>query len=333
MGAQAAAGARAIRGLVIAGAASAMAAAAAAACGIFAPLDDHASSTDAAADAADAGSTTDGGGANDVAAEGGCDGINLNTDPTNCGACGFDCRGGACSFGLCGSVDVMIGGSAIQGVAVDAQNVFWVATNGGVFRALLDGSQATRIANVGDGVGLAIDGDFAFFARRALQQIVRVPRDGSAQLTLLDAGAQPFGVAVEGTNLWYSAAQTVYRTQKVPGDGGVPVAHPLNGANYLDVVDGTIYWAELNSNRIYAQAPDAGEVLLRDTNALGIAVSGSHLFWTTDDGEVWVAPLAGGAPRLLASTGATVSDVAFEPTTSSVYFGVEGTLKRLAVRF
>jgi hypothetical protein len=57
----------------------------------------------------------------------GCE-VNLNTDGKNCGACGHDCLGGACSAGACQPVVLASGQVAPGAVALDGANVYWLTT-------------------------------------------------------------------------------------------------------------------------------------------------------------------------------------------------------------
>lgn len=52
--------------------------------------------------------------------------IDLNTDPANCGSCGHNCEGGACTRGVCQPFALVSGRSAPRGVIVDATNVYWM---------------------------------------------------------------------------------------------------------------------------------------------------------------------------------------------------------------
>jgi len=52
--------------------------------------------------------------------------VDVQTDPTNCGACGVSCLGGACRAGVCQPLVLASRGmSNLKGIAVDGVNVYW----------------------------------------------------------------------------------------------------------------------------------------------------------------------------------------------------------------
>jgi hypothetical protein len=78
----------------------------------------------------DAGGARDAADASDGAIEAGCD---TQFDPRNCGVCGHDCAGGACSSGICVPLPagVLASGQRLPaGIAVDATNIYWVTEGG-----------------------------------------------------------------------------------------------------------------------------------------------------------------------------------------------------------
>src|SRR5215467_10227089 len=69
-----------------------------------------------------------------------CAGVYLSSDPKNCGACGHDCLGGTCVTGICQPVIIANGVTDLEGLAIDAANVYWTdAIGGGVFSCPLAG--------------------------------------------------------------------------------------------------------------------------------------------------------------------------------------------------
>ncbi len=49
----------------------------------------------------------------------------IGTDSHNCGACGHDCAGGACSAGICQPVVLAAGLTRPGSMAIDDANVYW----------------------------------------------------------------------------------------------------------------------------------------------------------------------------------------------------------------
>ncbi|MGZ3428311.1 MAG: hypothetical protein ACXVCV_16775, partial [Polyangia bacterium] len=87
----------------------------------------------------------------------------LASDPHNCGTCGHDCLGGACSGGHCQPMVVASLQDPPYGVAVDANNVYFSRTSGlqrGVTRQPLAGGAPISIytSNTTSLLGLALAG-------------------------------------------------------------------------------------------------------------------------------------------------------------------------------
>src|SRR4051812_37502058 len=66
-----------------------------------------------------------------------CPGIQLATDPHNCGRCGHDCHGGSCAESRCGPALVFHDAQATElalSVTADGDAVYWTGGNRGVSR-------------------------------------------------------------------------------------------------------------------------------------------------------------------------------------------------------
>ena len=56
----------------------------------------------------------------------------LANDSHNCGSCGHDCLGGACASGVCQPMVIAASQTAVWGIAVDADNVYFSRTFGSI---------------------------------------------------------------------------------------------------------------------------------------------------------------------------------------------------------
>src|SRR3990172_7146202 len=59
-----------------------------------------------------------------------CTGVDLTSDPKNCGACAHDCGGGACKSSVCQPVKLVALTTIGYGIAVDDATVFWTSPFG-----------------------------------------------------------------------------------------------------------------------------------------------------------------------------------------------------------
>src|SRR5579859_4125816 len=91
----------------------------------------------------DAGTVLDG--AADGGVDAACNPATLDTDGHNCGACGHDCQGGACSNGACQPVTLASGQSGIQKLVIDATTLYWTSSNGYIGRLGKDGQGLTHV--------------------------------------------------------------------------------------------------------------------------------------------------------------------------------------------
>ncbi|MDP3410121.1 hypothetical protein [Bosea sp. (in: a-proteobacteria)] len=143
----------------------------------------------------------------------------LLTDSRNCGACGRDCLGGACSGGVCQPVILATGLSPAR-IAIDAQFVYWT-------------NEGTSANNYTDGF------------------ISRVPKNGGAPVTLLNNLPRPMGIAVDATDLVF----TTLGPSNVPYNyqGGTVRRLPLSGgtATFIATSQAAPWSVALNAGTVY----------------------------------------------------------------------------------
>jgi hypothetical protein len=202
------------------------------------------------------GSTQDGGGGGGggTGGNGGADCGDMQTDPLNCGTCGHDCLGGACTVGECQPVVLYTGVSGGAYVAVDATSVY-----------LFDGGQSNAVVG-------------------------RIPINGGT-FEVLDTGLQgPIAIASNGAQLFYSGRVAegagfgrVWRTDLVSTNSAVAITN-------LDIpwelaLDAThVYFADRNRGGIWraslgATNNDGGEPsLIGLTDPASLALSGTTLY-------------------------------------------------------
>ena len=103
-----------------------------------------------------------------AASSGGAGGTcgNTSSDPHNCGFCGHDCLGGACSAGTCMPVTLASNPFGSWGIAVDATAVYWtnVSTGGSVMKVGLSGGTPVTLANQDSPNAIAVDANAVYWA-------------------------------------------------------------------------------------------------------------------------------------------------------------------------
>jgi hypothetical protein len=254
--------------------------------------------------------------------EGGASCGDVNRDGHNCGVCGHDCLGGACSAGVCMPVVLFSENNGTpQGIAVDDTNVYWVETEGSVRMAPKAGGAATLLATEPRGpTALVLDSGVLYWVSQAAT-LRRLRLGDAAPTTLASLGGESFGVAVDATYVYWTAiaqnpdgspAGTVGAMAKV-GGATLPIASSQNAPGGVVLGGGGVYWVDLDS-----QLPQGTSSLLRGSLDGGapttifppsaqsspvadaIAVDATYVYFTSG-GNLYKAPLAAGPATILAS--------------------------------
>ena len=191
-----------------------------------------------------------------------CAGACVDTliDTANCGRCGRDCLGGACTGGQCAAYTVATGQSSVRKIVVSSGRAFWTragnaVTTGGLFSAKLDGTGFTPHYETGLGApcsGLTIAQGTARFVCKATAttreiRSCAVPACSSSQVVAPSVSPQAGPMASDGASgRTFFAVGTLYNNAP---DGtildamGTQVGSP-GQANPADIVfdNGYVYW-------------------------------------------------------------------------------------------
>jgi len=183
--------------------------------------------------------------------------------------------------------------------------------------------------DAGDGIGvlapdqqhpsfIAVDGHNVYWTDLdvGMTAVMKRPLGGGAPVTLARGPGSPGGLAVDGVNVYWS--------QSVPGGTGSVLSVPIDGGRSVALamnqtapvgpaVDSTnIYWAEsegFDSGLVMRASLDgaAPSVVATGLNfPSAIVLDATSVYWVSNDG-IMRAPLDGGAPVLLATSGFTVA--------------------------
>ena len=171
-------------------------------------------------------------------------------------------------------------------IAVDANNIYWTNYDNGT--AVSGGGSTTS------------------------GTVVQASLSGGNVTTLASGLEDPYGIAVDATNVYF----TTYgggRVKKVPIGGGavVTLAQGLNGPCYIAVSGGNAYWTNFGDGTVdmistSGTAPGTPTVLATDAaqaSANGIAVNSTTVFYAASNnpGAIWTIPVGGGTQTVLAS--------------------------------
>jgi hypothetical protein len=263
----------------------------------------------------------------------------LTSDPKNCGVCGHDCLGGACSAGKCQPFPLASNRTGPLDLALDANNVYWTEnTIGGVFKVAKTGAGPITPIKPQDNVNgsvwfIATDGTNVYWTDRTDAFIGYVSVNGGVVGHLANdvASSQPYGIAVGGGFVYWADF----------GSGGIwraPAAgnHPSNATQVgtatsptgIGAMSGQVLWSEY-AGFVYRGTNGAstspGTPLTSTTNGGAnvdsrfLATDGTRIYWTMSDGNaVWTVPNAGGTATPISTVEAEPWGIAVD--TSGVYW-------------
>jgi sugar lactone lactonase YvrE len=169
-------------------------------------------------------------------------------------------------------------------IAVDGTNVYVSDGDGhAVFAVPLAGGSATMLAGNQDSPGpIAVANGFVYWVNSDSGALMRVPVSGGSPQQLYNGmTSYAAGLAVDAMNAYLTDSQNVLR---VPVAGGAAVQFAMN------------------------QPLNPFGVALDATNVYWV-VSGSHGRTTYEEGAIMKAPIAGGAPTMIAMAGGLASNI------------------------
>lgn len=274
---------------------------------------------------------------NDTLGEGAPSCVDLKTDPKNCGTCGHDCVGGACTAGSCQPTTLATGQNAIMKLVPTAAKLYWARSKtntqtGGIYVADLDGQNATPLYDAGATAyctGLAVTSTAAYFD--CANELFRCALPScSSNPTPLLAVAGVGDVAFDATNdrLYFTIgtpynAQTGGYVASVPSTGGASTRLTIAdqpGPGVLTIDSGFVYW--LDSGTYLSDNPQNNggarkapfgtnqpvTVVAADptgTDWAALALQGGTVYWSGfsgSTGQIRSAPTVGGSPSTYTAT-------------------------------
>jgi hypothetical protein len=238
------------------------------------------------------------------------------TDPRNCGRCGHDCLGAACTAGRCDAIPIGTNQVEPSDVILAGGYLFWSnmaisygAGAGSIMRAPLDGGAPTTwVSGETSPWALATDGTALYWTTRQNGAVKKRDLSGGAVITLASAQPRTQKLALTATHAYW-ANYDDGTIRRVPLGGGSVETVATGGVqpSAVDITSAGIYWANMGNGevRLSPLTPGTGAGTLLSTGSaqpVRVQATQGYVFWTTLAGnEVLRAPLTGGQPTALAS--------------------------------
>lgn len=252
-----------------------------------------------------------------------------SSDTHNCGRCGHDCLGGACSAGVCQPLVLVApdSGARPSHLVVQGQYVYWSdSVNDAINRTDTKSLQTTNIYYGGfDLDGLALDDAGIYFAD--VSSVYRCNIGGCAGTadTLAPDGSTsgtPWFVAVDDNGVYWDDSDTmdVHTVPKMggtvrtiytgPGDAGLAYFRADGRYVYVAGADGTVVRIPEDGG-----APQQMNPGLQLPSAWELALDSQNLYWSQDDpnlgpGTINVVGLNSQSPRTFATNQPIPSGIA-----------------------
>ena len=302
---------------------------------------------------------------------------NTQTDANNCGGCRISC-GGTCSYGRC--LVTLASGQNPRSIATDGTNVYWAnaGTNGTLMKCAVGGcgGAPTMLATTAQSLGsaIALDGTSVYWANDGppnggaygMSAVMSVPLGGGTLVTIASGRDQPYGIAVNGANVyWTDSVDGTVMKCPVGGCGGGSLAvECVNAVGHTSctfylgdyspwaiAVDATsVYWTSPIGDNVSSTVvkcalggcsgpgPLGTPVVLASgqTDYDSVAVDSTTVYWGAQapSGGVMSVPLGGGTPNTLAPGYTGQNSIAADGTT--VYWagggnGMNGTVMKVPI--
>jgi hypothetical protein len=254
------------------------------------------------------------------------------TDAKNCGYCGHDCLGGACSGGLCSPTTLVSGaGSSISAYLLDGSNIYATGMTSPsvpvVFRTTNQGGSLKVLSSDSKLMGpryLAADSNSLYVAAGGagnnLFQVIQLAKIGFPAIVLGKSSTEapaPSGLCLSGSNVFLTTSDSLYNKS------GIWLLHPNTTSTVTSLFSTTpsgvfrgaacsselLYVLQSGSvNTISSELPAGGaptDLVLGQKNVVEFTTNDTSFVWTVHNitgGGIFLANLDGSKTQQLLAT-------------------------------
>jgi hypothetical protein len=248
----------------------------------------------------------------------------LQTDPNNCGSCGFGCMEGACVSGSCQPWVVATGLGPPINLATDGVHVAYYNGTAGFEAPLVGGTAISLTPNFGNCQTVGMGGGKIVFGQIQTGQTsssVWIATDGQASSgtnVSLGSSAAPTAMAVsqDGSKAYVNLSSPmgggVYACSLGAGPSCVPLFTPPDGStglvNEVVTVSDYLFVTDVANGRLWRYLLPSGPASIIATDpglTRYLAIDSTYVYWASFSAGVWtidrLSQLDQGSPEAVAT--------------------------------
>ena len=194
------------------------------------------------------------------------------------------------------------------------------------------------LSGIGMVMQMASDGTNLYWADLLNGQVMKWALSGASNpVALASRLTNPFGLAIDGSNVYYSlntptgSGPSVFSVP-IGGGGSTTLVSDTDGALYLVVSGGDLFWSEQGGNivKCVISGPTVSNLVTGVPTPAKVATDGTNIYYVSrgsqggsfEDGYVSYVPIAGGSPTSLATGLLKPLDVIYDD--GDVFWTAEG---------
>jgi hypothetical protein len=192
-------------------------------------------------------------------------------------------------------------------IAVSGCSIYY-GTDGGLYRGVIGG---TMVEPRGDQFvrGIAIDGQYVYFADQVGGEIRRVGASGGTSELLVGELSQPWQIAIDDDTVYYVTSSQVGAVPKEGGVAGILASRgpddPSFNPYHLAVSEDHVYYATASELRRVPKAGGNSQVIAAGASVGALAIHRCTLFVVESQDDVTARLISlsidGGQPKVLAT--------------------------------